>query len=144
MPGLAFGRLFDMGYLRLPVGLASALLVACTFLTAECKEFWQFLLCQGFGIGVSHPCLFTTPRTSSTFSHITACEWDRVQRRIWCRRTLVPQEARFGFSVHGGRFEYRRDDLPHHPQESNPDPKVCHRLRTRSLHSVGALRPRPY
>lgn len=53
MPGLATGRLFDMGYLRLPVFLASALAVICTFLTAECTEFWQFLLFQGFGIGVS-------------------------------------------------------------------------------------------
>lgn len=52
MPGLAFGRLFDMGYLRLPVSIASALLILFTFLTAECKEFWQFLLCQGFGVGV--------------------------------------------------------------------------------------------
>ncbi|KAH9888049.1 MFS general substrate transporter [Cubamyces lactineus] len=59
MPGLAFGRLFDMGYLRLPVGLASALLVACTFLTGECKEFWQFILCQGFGIGLASGTVFT-------------------------------------------------------------------------------------
>ncbi|KAI0761308.1 MFS general substrate transporter [Trametes elegans] len=59
MPGLAFGRLFDMGYLRLPVFLASALLIACTFLTAECKEFWQFLLCQGFGMGLASGTVFT-------------------------------------------------------------------------------------
>ncbi|RPD54932.1 MFS general substrate transporter [Lentinus tigrinus ALCF2SS1-7] len=59
MPGLAFGRLFDMGYLRLPVGLASALLVACTFLTAECKEFWQFLLFQGIGIGLASGIVFS-------------------------------------------------------------------------------------
>ncbi|KAI0754237.1 MFS general substrate transporter [Daedaleopsis nitida] len=59
MPGLAFGRLFDMGYLRMPVFLASVLLVACTFLTAECTEFWQFLLCQGFGIGLGSGVVFT-------------------------------------------------------------------------------------
>lgn len=53
MPGLVFGRLFDIGYLRLPVSLASGLLITCTFLTAECTEFWQLLLCQGFGIGAS-------------------------------------------------------------------------------------------
>ena len=51
-PGLVFGRLFDMGYLRLPVAAASGLLILCTFLTAQCTEFWHFLLCQGFGIGV--------------------------------------------------------------------------------------------
>ena len=46
-----------MGHLRLPVFAASALLIACTFLTAECTEFWHFILCQGFGIGVSKPVL---------------------------------------------------------------------------------------
>ena len=52
-PGLPVGRLFDLGYLRLPVFLASALLVVCMFLNAQCTEYWQFLLCQGFGVGVS-------------------------------------------------------------------------------------------
>ncbi len=51
--GLLTGRLFDMGHLKLPVFMASALFVACMFLTAECTQYWQFLLCQGFGIGVS-------------------------------------------------------------------------------------------
>ncbi|TBU44223.1 MFS general substrate transporter [Dichomitus squalens] len=60
MPGLAFGRLFDMGYLRLPVFVASALLIACTFLTAECTKFWHFILCQGFGIGLASGAVFTT------------------------------------------------------------------------------------
>ncbi|KAM5543470.1 hypothetical protein V8D89_002721 [Ganoderma adspersum] len=59
MPGLAFGRLFDMGYLRLPVSAASVLLIACTFLTAECTEFWHFILCQGFGIGIASGVIFT-------------------------------------------------------------------------------------
>ena len=51
--GLLTGRLFDEGHLRLPVFIASALFVVCMFLTAECTQYWQFLLCQGFGIGVS-------------------------------------------------------------------------------------------
>ncbi|KAI0716985.1 MFS general substrate transporter [Earliella scabrosa] len=59
MPGLVLGRLFDMGYLRIPVFLASVLLVVCTFLTTECTEFWQFLLCQGFGIGLGSGVVFT-------------------------------------------------------------------------------------
>ncbi|KAI0717032.1 MFS general substrate transporter [Earliella scabrosa] len=59
MPGLVFGRLFDMGYLRLPVAAASMLLVLCTFLTAECTEYWHFLLCQGFGIGLASGTVFT-------------------------------------------------------------------------------------
>jgi hypothetical protein len=47
------GRLFDLGYLRSILIIASINLVVCTFLIAECHEFWQLLLCQGFGVGVS-------------------------------------------------------------------------------------------
>ncbi|TBU48849.1 MFS general substrate transporter [Dichomitus squalens] len=56
--GLPLGRLFDMGYLKLPMLLASALFIACLFLTAECTEYWQFLLCQGFGMGIASGVLF--------------------------------------------------------------------------------------
>ncbi|KAI0707812.1 MFS general substrate transporter [Earliella scabrosa] len=59
IPGLVVGRIFDMGYVKLPIGLASALLVAVTFLTAECKEYWQFLLCQGFGCGLASGTIFS-------------------------------------------------------------------------------------
>ncbi|KAI1786161.1 MFS general substrate transporter [Ganoderma leucocontextum] len=57
-PGVPVGRLFDLGYLRLPVLMASALLVVCMFLTAECTQYWQFLLCQGFGVGLASGVLF--------------------------------------------------------------------------------------
>jgi hypothetical protein len=53
IPALISGRLFDLGYLRSTLILASINLVVCTFSIAECHEFWQLLLCQGFGIGVS-------------------------------------------------------------------------------------------
>ncbi|CAE6427454.1 unnamed protein product [Rhizoctonia solani] len=49
--GLIVGRLFDMGYFRIPQVTASVVLVGGTFLTAECKEYWQFLICQGVGVG---------------------------------------------------------------------------------------------
>ncbi|KAI1786162.1 MFS general substrate transporter [Ganoderma leucocontextum] len=52
-PGLIVGRWFDMGYLKLPVFASSVLFVGCMFLTAECTQYWQFLLCQGFGIGIA-------------------------------------------------------------------------------------------
>ena len=52
LPGLFVGRLFDMGYTKAPLGLASVMLVATTFLTAQCKEYWQFILCQGIATGV--------------------------------------------------------------------------------------------
>lgn len=48
---LATGRLFDLGYFKIPFFTASCVLVACTFLTAECTEFWQLYLTQGVGLG---------------------------------------------------------------------------------------------
>ncbi|KAH9993846.1 major facilitator superfamily domain-containing protein [Russula vinacea] len=52
-PALISGRLFDTGHFRLPLLIASIALVLCTLLIAECHEYWHFLLCQGFGVGVS-------------------------------------------------------------------------------------------
>lgn len=123
MPGLVFGRLFDIGYLRLPVSLASGLLITCTFLTAECTEFWQLLLCQGFGIGVS-PSVLTIP--SSTFVLMTAVDMqrDRLQRRRWYDSALVRQEARVGARRNGDGLQRRRDDLPHHIEEPHRTPEV--------------------
>ncbi|PIL27916.1 MFS general substrate transporter [Ganoderma sinense ZZ0214-1] len=57
-PGLIVGRVFDMGYFRLPTFISSVLFVACIFLTAECTQYWQFLLCQGFGIGITSGVFF--------------------------------------------------------------------------------------
>ncbi|KAJ1307958.1 hypothetical protein OPQ81_002035 [Rhizoctonia solani] len=57
-PGLIVGRLFDLGYFRIPQITASIVLVGGTFLSAECKEYWQFLLCQGVGIGFASGFLF--------------------------------------------------------------------------------------
>jgi MFS transporter, MCT family, solute carrier family 16 (monocarboxylic acid transporters), member 10 len=53
IPGLVTGRMFDLGYLRVPFFIASCVLVVATFLVAECTQYWQFLLCQGFAVGVS-------------------------------------------------------------------------------------------
>ncbi|KAN0094728.1 Major facilitator superfamily domain containing protein [Tylopilus felleus] len=58
LPGLVTGRLFDIGYFKIPYLLASCLLIACTFLVAECKVYWQFLLVQGIGIGLACGILF--------------------------------------------------------------------------------------
>ena len=51
-PALVSGRLFDTGHLHVPLFIASVNLVLCTLLIAECHEYWHFLLCQGFGVGV--------------------------------------------------------------------------------------------
>ncbi|KAG9309194.1 major facilitator superfamily domain-containing protein [Chiua virens] len=58
LPGLITGRLFDIGYFKIPYFFASCLLVACTFLVAECKEYWQFFLVQGVGTGLACGVLF--------------------------------------------------------------------------------------
>ncbi|CEL55795.1 putative transporter MCH4 OS=Saccharomyces cerevisiae (strain ATCC 204508 / S288c) GN=MCH4 PE=1 SV=1 [Rhizoctonia solani AG-1 IB] len=59
-PGLVTGRMFDLGYFRGPQLAAASLFVAGTFLTAECKEYWQFLLCQGLAVGLASGLLFGT------------------------------------------------------------------------------------
>ncbi|CCM00597.1 uncharacterized protein FIBRA_02633 [Fibroporia radiculosa] len=58
IPGLIFGRLFDIGYFKLPVSIAAAVLVTATFLVAECKEFWQLVLCQGLAVGFASGAVF--------------------------------------------------------------------------------------
>ncbi|KAG1905751.1 MFS general substrate transporter [Suillus fuscotomentosus] len=59
LPSLATGRMFDLGYFKIPFFAASCVLVACTFLTAECTKFWQLFLTQGVGLGVSCGFLFS-------------------------------------------------------------------------------------
>ncbi|KZV66521.1 MFS general substrate transporter [Peniophora sp. CONT] len=58
LPGLVFGRLFDIGYFRIPFLIASSVLIMCTFLVAECTQYWHFMLCQGFTIGLCSGVLF--------------------------------------------------------------------------------------
>ncbi|KAK0498269.1 major facilitator superfamily domain-containing protein [Armillaria luteobubalina] len=58
MPGLVTGRMFDIGYFKVPFLLASILLVVATFLVAECSQYWHFLLCQGVAIGMASGTIF--------------------------------------------------------------------------------------
>ncbi|CAK5267562.1 unnamed protein product [Mycena citricolor] len=51
-PSLITGRLFDLGYFQGPLAVSSVILIAATFLVAQCKEYYQFLLCQGILTGV--------------------------------------------------------------------------------------------
>ncbi|KAG2150668.1 MFS general substrate transporter [Suillus bovinus] len=57
-PSLATGRMFDLGYFKIPFFAASCVIVACTFLTAECTQFWQLFLTQGVGLGASYGFLY--------------------------------------------------------------------------------------
>lgn len=52
MPGLFVGQLFDRGHLKVPLVAASIGLVVSTLLVAQCTVYWQFLLCQGFAVGL--------------------------------------------------------------------------------------------
>ncbi|KAF8910907.1 MFS general substrate transporter [Gymnopilus junonius] len=52
LPALFVGRLFDLGYFRSIFMPSSCILVVATFLTAQCTEYWEFLLCQGFLVGL--------------------------------------------------------------------------------------------
>ncbi|KAJ7503026.1 major facilitator superfamily domain-containing protein [Mycena galericulata] len=58
LPALISGHYFDRGHLQIPFFLASAVLVAATFLVGQCTQYWHFLLCQGFAVGISSGILF--------------------------------------------------------------------------------------
>jgi MCP family monocarboxylic acid transporter-like MFS transporter 10 len=48
----------DLGHLHIPLAIASVTQIVAVFLAAECEQYWQFLLCQGFLLGVGlalHP-----------------------------------------------------------------------------------------
>lgn len=75
MPGSVTGRLLDIGYYKLPLGISSILLVVCALLIAQCTEYWQFLLCQGIGFGLA--CGFIFPSTLGLVS-----QWFHVHRAL--------------------------------------------------------------
>ncbi|KAG1815197.1 major facilitator superfamily domain-containing protein [Suillus subaureus] len=52
LPALVTGRLFDLGYFKIPCFAASCVFVVCTFLIAECTQYLHFFLIQGLSIGV--------------------------------------------------------------------------------------------
>ncbi|KAJ7125192.1 major facilitator superfamily domain-containing protein [Mycena epipterygia] len=58
IPALVSGHYFDRGHLKIPFLLASSVLVAATFLVGQCTQYWQFLLCQGFAVGIASGVLF--------------------------------------------------------------------------------------
>ncbi|KAJ8075499.1 hypothetical protein PM082_021129 [Marasmius tenuissimus] len=58
LPALPIGRLFDLGYFKIPFLISSIALVVGAFLTAQCTEYWQFMLCQGVLQGLACGCVF--------------------------------------------------------------------------------------
>ncbi|KAG9311928.1 major facilitator superfamily domain-containing protein [Chiua virens] len=57
-PSLVAGRLFDLGYFKIPFLFASCFQILCTFLVAECTRWWQLFLVQGLGIGLASGMVF--------------------------------------------------------------------------------------
>lgn len=58
LPGLLAGRLFDIGYFHPMLIVSSSILVVATFVVAECKQYWQFLLVQGILTGLASSFVF--------------------------------------------------------------------------------------
>ncbi|KAG9043481.1 hypothetical protein FS837_009491 [Tulasnella sp. UAMH 9824] len=58
MPGLLSGRLFDLGYLHIPLAVASSVLSLATILVAECTQYWHFLVTQGLVTGLASGFVF--------------------------------------------------------------------------------------
>ncbi|KAJ7114532.1 major facilitator superfamily domain-containing protein [Mycena crocata] len=52
LPGVFVGRLFDVGFFRIPFAFGSIIIVVATFLIPLCTQLWHFLLCQGFMMGI--------------------------------------------------------------------------------------------
>ncbi|KAJ7614783.1 MFS general substrate transporter [Roridomyces roridus] len=65
-PSLFVGRLFDIGYFRVPFATGGVLIVVMTFLVPECKVYWHFVVCQGFGVGLGCGFMFCTMLTAVT------------------------------------------------------------------------------
>nr|GAT46544.1 MFS monocarboxylate [Mycena chlorophos] len=51
--GCFSGPLFDAGYLKVMIASAGALYVFCLFMTSLATEYYQFVLAQGLGVGIS-------------------------------------------------------------------------------------------
>ncbi|KAJ7208531.1 major facilitator superfamily domain-containing protein [Mycena pura] len=66
LPAVVVGRLFDIGYFRIPYAAGGLLIVLTTFLVPQCKVYWHYLLCQGFGSGIGSGLMFCTMVTVTT------------------------------------------------------------------------------
>lgn len=58
LPAVFMGRLLDIGKFQIPFNTAFVTYIIAIFLSAECKEYWQSLLCQGLLLGMSAGTMF--------------------------------------------------------------------------------------
>ncbi|KAJ7696941.1 MFS general substrate transporter [Mycena rosella] len=75
LPGVFIGRLFDIGYFRLPFATGSILIIVGTFLIPLCQLYWHFILCQGLIIGLG--CGLTFGNSGVVITH-----WWRRRRGL--------------------------------------------------------------
>ncbi|KAJ7237500.1 major facilitator superfamily domain-containing protein, partial [Mycena rebaudengoi] len=57
--GCCSGPLFDAGYLKPMIAAGGTLYVFCLLMTSISTEFYQFVLCQGLGVGIAAGFLFS-------------------------------------------------------------------------------------
>ena len=114
MTGILTGRMFDRGYHRLPLAIASAVLVTAVFLTAQCTKYWQFLLCQGILAGVR---LFVTTGAHPELIDSSRSAADRMWHHLWydpCGARTLVQKADWGRTGYNGAgLQLRGHALPH-------------------------------
>ncbi|KAH7905994.1 MFS general substrate transporter, partial [Hygrophoropsis aurantiaca] len=67
IPAIFTGRVLDLGYYNGPLAVNSVLFLASLFLVAECKTYWQAVLCQGVANGIFAGMLFSS--TPAVVSH---------------------------------------------------------------------------
>jgi MFS family permease len=67
MLGCISGPLFDAGYLRSLVATGGVIYVFCFMMASIAKEYYQFLLAHGFGVGIGMGIMFSP--SVSTLSH---------------------------------------------------------------------------
>lgn len=92
LPGQIMGRIFDLGYLKLPFLIGTILLIVATFLVAECHTYWEFLLCQGLAVGVRS--LYVIAFCLQDFSmHSTGGMWNVFWANDEHHRSLVQEKA---------------------------------------------------
>ncbi|KAJ7641994.1 MFS general substrate transporter [Roridomyces roridus] len=66
LPSALVGRLFDLGYFRVPFASGTLLIVIATFLVPQCKVYWHYLICQGLVVGIGCGLMFCSMFTAVT------------------------------------------------------------------------------
>lgn len=96
IPGVFTGRLCDLGYFRAPFAVGTVFVVVATFLVAQCTKYWQFLLCQGFFLGLGAGICFgaTLPVVGHWFSKRRGLALGLTALGSSCGGTVYPIAAR--------------------------------------------------